>query len=94
MDWRYHSRMDEQRVQAKRIDRILVGILRPKAFRVTFGYSDEGISFRIDDTGGNILGEAYRGTSVSEIKNMSDEAIEKRLKEILANTQRLLYSAP
>lgn len=86
--------MDKRRGQADRIERILGGILRPEMFRITFGYSDEGISFRIDDGGGNILGEAYSATPITEIENMSDKTIENRLKQILANTHRLLYSLP
>lgn len=94
----YHSRMDdvnvEQSVQAKRIERILIGIFQPKEFRVTFMYFNDEISFRIDDASGRIIGESYRGTPVSEIKSMSDGEIENRLRELLANTHRLLHSMP
>lgn len=81
---------DVRTVQARRIKRILTAILHPKQFFVTFVYPDEGISFRVDDTSGGILIESYPPTSVREIESMSDEQLESRLKEMLANTQRLL----
>jgi hypothetical protein len=81
---------DERTVQSRRIERILTAIFHPKQFLVTFVYTDEGISFRVDDTSGNILGESYPPTSVREIESMSDGQIENRLKELLANTERFL----
>ena len=82
--------IDERTVEARRIERILTAILHPKQFQVTFVYTDEGISFRVDGSGGNILGESYPPTSVREIESMSDEQIGSRLKELLANAERLL----
>jgi hypothetical protein len=84
--------VEELRGQAQRIERILLGLLNPKPYRSSYLYSDEGISFRIDDANGRILCEAYRPTTAGEVQSMSDEWIESRLKEMFANTHRLLYS--
>ena len=85
---------DERHAQAKRIERILIGMLGgPEKFRVAFVYSDEEISFRIDDANGHIMCESYRGTSANEIKAMTDDAIAKRLDEMFANTHRLLEAS-
>ena len=81
---------DKRTVQAQRIERILTAILHPKQFVVAFVYPSEGISFRVDDANGGILIESYSPTSIGEIESMSDEQIESRLKEMIANTKRLL----
>ena len=74
------------------MEKILKGLFQEEPFLVTFVYSEEGISYRIDDNRGNILGEAYRGSSAEEIKSMSDGELENLLRELLANTHRLLTS--
>ena len=81
----------EHRVQAKRIERIVARLLNPEPHRITFVYSEEGISFMIDGANGRILAESYRETSVSEIENMDDDKIANRLKELFASTRRLLH---
>ena len=71
-------------VQTKRIERITAKILSTTPHIITFVFSEDEISFRIDGTDGSILAEAYRGTHTSDIESMSDEKIEGRLKELLA----------
>lgn len=80
----------EQREQAQRIERGLSALMGARPFRSTYVYSDNGVSFRVDDAEGQILCEAYSPTSAAEIAAMTDEQIEARLKEMFANTQRLL----
>jgi len=82
----------EQRKQAHRIETILSGLMQPKQYRSTYLYTDDGISFRIDGANGEILCEAYSPTSAREIQQMTDQRIESRLKEMFANTHRLLHS--
>lgn len=84
------NKTEERTVQTQRIERILTGIFHSKQFQVTFVYTDEGISFRVDDINGNILCESYPPTSVRVIESMSDEQIEHRLKELVANTEQNL----
>ena len=90
---RYHSRMDdiqvENRVQA-RIDRILNRLFQSAQFRIEYAYSEEGISFRIDDTKGDIVGETNRETPIEVIEGMSDAELEQQLKIVFENTQRFL----
>jgi hypothetical protein len=74
-----------QREQAQRIETVLCGLMGATPYRSTYVYSDDGVSFRVDDAHGQILCEAYRPTSAEEIANMSDERIEDRLREMFAN---------
>jgi len=78
------------RRQAQRIEAALSGLMHPAKYISTYVYSDDGVSFRVDDANGQILCEAYRATSAGEIASMSDERIKARLKEMIANTHRLL----
>jgi hypothetical protein len=80
----------ERLAQTRRIEKIVAGLLAPDTYLITFVYSGEGIMFRIDDLRGQILAEAYRETLASEIKGMSDEEIESRLKSLFANTHQFL----
>jgi hypothetical protein len=81
----------EQEVQSQRIEAILSGLMGPTPYHSTYGYSDHGVSFRVDDADRQILCESYRPTLAKQIAGMSDERIEARLKELFANTRRLLY---
>lgn len=79
----------ERREQAQRIERVLSALMGATPFRSAYVYSDNGVSFRVDDAHGQILCEAYSPTAAVEIAAMTDEQIEGRLKEMFANTQRL-----
>lgn len=84
--------VEQQRVQAQRIETILSALIDPTQYRSAYLYMDDGISFRVDDAAtGQILCEAYSPTSAREIQGMSDERIENRLKEMFAETHHLLY---
>jgi hypothetical protein len=82
--------LNVQQEQALRIENILSGLMGTVPYRFAFVFADQGTSFRIDDADGQILCEAYGPTSATEIAALSDEQIENRLKEMFANTQRLL----
>lgn len=82
--------LTEREVQKQRIEAILSGLMGATPYRSTYGYSDDGVSFRVDDAHGQILCEAYRPTSATEIASMSDQQIESHLKDMFANTHRVL----
>jgi len=74
-------------IQTKRIERIVASMLAPKFHRITYVFSEDEISFRIDGSNGDVLAEAYRGTPIREIEKMTEEQIEHKLKELFANKQ-------
>ena len=82
-----------QREQRQRIEAVLSGLMGATAYRSTYGYSDDGVSFRVEDAHRQILCEAYRPTSAESIASMTDQQIESRLKVMFANTHRLLYGS-
>jgi hypothetical protein len=76
--------------QTKRIEKSAAELFGTSQHIITFGYSDDEISFVIKGIQGNIITESYRGTPISEMEGMSDDAMKNRLAEITANTARLL----
>lgn len=83
--------LTEQKEQAQRIETILSGLMNPTQYHSIYVYSDEGISFRIDDANGQIMCESNSPTSAREIQQLTHQEIENRLKMSFAKTLQLLY---
>lgn len=79
----------DRQEQKERIVRTLSRLLHPKPFKPLFVYTDEGISFQIRDRNGEVLLWSNTPQPVEEIKGLSDEVMEQRLRDSLERNRQI-----